>query len=92
VTASLLICGDCGGKIEPATNSSLPRCPKCYGKQSRYHVLKQHDGRGFGIVRQDAADSPEAVVLHADLSRDEADTLCRSYRAEEIQINRAEVR
>ncbi len=50
---------------------------------SRYHRVRQHNGRGYTIIRQDAIGSTSATVLDVDLSDDEARVALAAYRREE---------
>lgn len=50
---------------------------------SRYHVFRQHDGRGFGILRQDDIGSDAATIIDANLPEAEARAALAAYRREE---------
>lgn len=50
---------------------------------SRYHRARQHNGRGYMIIRQDAIGSSEAMVIAVDLSDAEASETLAAYRREE---------
>lgn len=50
-------------------------------KTSAYHLFRQHDGRGFGIIRLEGGN--RALVVDANLPESDARARLAAFRREE---------